>query len=116
MAGRHDNAFFGILSKPGIWIQKLTTKEPEEEMIQVAILSVESVIYGKDYVKAVNDAQGIGKTMEKSTHQDVKDADIEGIVLGDDLESEEDEITSDDASGEEWEQYADEDLTEEEEA
>ncbi len=55
-----SNAFFNILSKPGMWIQKLTTKEPEEEMIQVAIISVEAVLYGKTYVDAVNEAQGIG--------------------------------------------------------
>ena len=47
------------LSKPGLWVQKLTTKEPEEEMIQVAIISVEAVLYGKPYVDAVNEAQGI---------------------------------------------------------
>lgn len=60
LAGRYDNVFFNILSKPGMWIQKLTTKEPEEEMIQVAIISVEAVLYGKTYVDAVNEAQGIG--------------------------------------------------------
>ena len=31
----------------------------EEEMIQVAIISVEAVLYGKPYVDAVNEAQGI---------------------------------------------------------
>lgn len=61
LAGRSDNAFLTILSLPGMWIQKLTTKEPVEEMIQVAIISVESVIYGQAYVDAVNEAQGLGK-------------------------------------------------------
>ena len=60
LAGRNDNAIFNILSKPGMWVQKITTKEPDEEMIQVAIISVEAVLYGKAYVKAVNEAQGIG--------------------------------------------------------
>ena len=59
-AGRSDNVVMNILSKPGMWVQKLTTKTPDEEMIQVAIVSVEAVLYGKDYVKAVNEAQGIG--------------------------------------------------------
>lgn len=60
LAGRTDNAVMNFLSRPGMWIQKLTTKEPEEEMIQVAIISVESVLYGKPYVDAVNQAQGLG--------------------------------------------------------
>lgn len=65
LAGRSDNAIMNILSKPGMWIQRLTTKEPEEEMIQVAIISVESVLYGKPYVDAVNEAQGLGKAAKK---------------------------------------------------
>lgn len=65
LAGRSDNAVMNILSKPGMWIQRLTTKEPEEEMIQVAIISVESVLYGKPYVNAVNEAQGLGKAAKK---------------------------------------------------
>ena len=60
LAGRTDNPVINALSKPGMWIQKLTTKEPTEEMIQVAIISVEAVLYGKPYVDAVNQAQGIG--------------------------------------------------------
>lgn len=59
MAGRSDSAFFNILSRPGMWVQKLTTREPDEEMIQVAIVAVEAVLYGKEYVDAVNEAQGI---------------------------------------------------------
>ncbi len=60
LAGRTDNPVINALSRPGMWIQKLTTKEPAEEMIQVAIISVEAVLYGKPYVDAVNQAQGIG--------------------------------------------------------
>lgn len=59
LAGRNDNPILNALSKPGMWVQKLTTKEPEEEMIQVAIISVEAVLYGQAYVDAVNEAQGI---------------------------------------------------------
>ena len=59
LAGSSENPVVNALSKPGLWVQKLTTKEPEEEMIQVAIISVEAVLYGKPYVDAVNEAQGI---------------------------------------------------------
>ena len=70
LAGRSDNVIMNILSKPGMWIQRLTTKEPDEEMIQVAIISVESVLYGKPYVKAVNDAQGLGKKAKKKVEEE----------------------------------------------
>ncbi|MDE5863020.1 MAG: DUF1385 domain-containing protein [Lachnospiraceae bacterium] len=66
LAGRSDGIVVGILSKPGMWIQNLTTKEPDEEMIQVAIISVEAVLYGADYVNAVNQAQGIGAKQASS--------------------------------------------------
>ncbi len=58
-AGRTDNALMNVLSKPGMWIQQLTTKNPNEEMIQVAIISVEAVLQGQIYADAVNEAQGI---------------------------------------------------------
>ena len=43
-AGRHDNLFTKILSAPGIWSQRLTTKEPTDEMIEVAIAAIREVI------------------------------------------------------------------------
>lgn len=78
LAGRTDNPVINVLSKPGMWIQKLTTKEPAEEMIQVAIISVESVLYGKPYVDAVNQAQGIGVgTSEKASEPEEELLDYE---------------------------------------
>ena len=43
-AGKSDSKIVQILSTPGMWHQKLTTREPEEDMIEVAIQSVESVL------------------------------------------------------------------------
>ena len=43
-AGRHDNAFTRLLSAPGLWMQRLTTKEPDEEQIAVAIASLKCAI------------------------------------------------------------------------
>ena len=43
LAGRSDNALVNILSKPGLWLQNLTTREPDEDMIEVGIASVEAV-------------------------------------------------------------------------
>ncbi|MBQ9945817.1 MAG: DUF1385 domain-containing protein [Clostridia bacterium] len=43
-AGRHDNVFTKILSAPGLWMQRITTKEPTDDMIEVAIASIKAVI------------------------------------------------------------------------
>ena len=43
-SGRHDNWFTRILSAPGMWVQRITTKEPEDDMIEVAIAALEAVI------------------------------------------------------------------------
>lgn len=43
-AGRHENVFVKILSAPGLWMQRLTTKEPEDDMIEVAIAAFKAVI------------------------------------------------------------------------
>lgn len=51
LAGRYDNWFVNALSKPGIWVQHLTTVEPEEEMIEVGIKSVEAVFDWKKFLE-----------------------------------------------------------------
>ncbi len=43
LAGRKENALMNILSRPGMWMQMLTTKEPDDSMMEVAIASVEAV-------------------------------------------------------------------------
>ena len=46
-AGRHDNLFTRILSAPGLWTQRLTTREPDDSMIEVGIRSLELVLPSK---------------------------------------------------------------------
>ena len=41
-AGRHNNLFVRIISAPGLWVQRLTTKEPTDDMIEVAIRSLKA--------------------------------------------------------------------------
>lgn len=43
LAGRSDNWFVNVISLPGLWMQRLTTREPDEGMIEVGIASVEAV-------------------------------------------------------------------------
>lgn len=50
LAGNSENIVLGILSKPGMWLQNLTTKEPEDDMIEVAIQAVEAVFDWKTYI------------------------------------------------------------------
>ncbi|WP_173472796.1 DUF1385 domain-containing protein [Eubacterium ruminantium] len=53
-AGSHENAFARALSQPGFWVQRLTTKEPDKDMCEVAIKSVEAVIDWREYISCVN--------------------------------------------------------------
>ncbi|MDD6058635.1 MAG: DUF1385 domain-containing protein [Clostridiales bacterium] len=63
LAGRSDNALVNFLSRPGMLLQKLTTREPDDEMIEVAIASVEAVFDWRSYVEEIrreglNDVSG----------------------------------------------------------
>lgn len=50
LAGRSDSKIVDFLSRPGMWMQNLTTKEPDDGMIQVAIQAVEAVFDWKAYL------------------------------------------------------------------
>lgn len=49
LAGRSENPIVNLLSKPGLAIQKLTTKEPDDSMIEVAIQAVEAVFDWQEF-------------------------------------------------------------------
>ncbi len=49
-AGRHDSRLVNILSRPGMWMQGLTTTEPDDSMIEVAIAAVETVFDWRAYL------------------------------------------------------------------
>ena len=44
LAGRHDNLFTRIISAPGMWLQRLTVKEPTDDMIECAIAAFKAVV------------------------------------------------------------------------
>ena len=56
LAGRYDNSLVNILSKPGLCLQGLTTKEPDDSMIEVGIAAVEAVFDWKKYLNENFDA------------------------------------------------------------
>ncbi len=60
LAGNSDNKFVELLSKPGMALQRLTTKEPDDTMIEVGIASVEAVFDWKKYL-----AENFGKSYEE---------------------------------------------------
>ncbi len=47
LAGKYDNTFTRILSAPGLWFQRLTTKEPDESQLEIAIAALNGVL--KEY-------------------------------------------------------------------
>ncbi len=51
LAGRTDNWLVRTVSAPGLWLQGLTTKEPDEGMVEVAIKAVEAVFDWKAYLR-----------------------------------------------------------------
>lgn len=51
LAGRSDNVIIQLLSLPGMAIQRMTTKEPDESMVEVAITAVEAVFDWKTYLQ-----------------------------------------------------------------
>lgn len=54
ICGRHDNTLTRIISAPGIWAQRITTKEPSDDMIEVAIKAMKAVIpeNGEDIINS----------------------------------------------------------------
>lgn len=55
LAGRSNSSIICFLSKPGMMLQKLTTSEPDDAMIEVAIRAVEGVFDWKAYVEAIRE-------------------------------------------------------------
>ena len=68
LAGRTDFFLIRMISAPGLWLQRLTTKEPDEDMIEVAIKSVEAVFDWKEFIK-----DSFGYEIEDSDLSDEED-------------------------------------------
>lgn len=77
LAGRSDNAFVRIISAPGMWIQRMTTKEPDKGMAEVAIAAVEAVFDWKKYL-----LENFGYEVDETWMDDGSDGDPEEKVSG----------------------------------
>lgn len=64
-AGRHDNLFVKILAAPGLWMQRITTKEPTDDIIEVGIASLKAAL-------------GEGKTVKTETPKPDSDPPVLG--------------------------------------
>lgn len=53
ICGKHDNAFTRIIAAPGLWAQRITTREPSDDMLEIAIAAITPVIPedGSDIIK-----------------------------------------------------------------
>ncbi|NLK75773.1 MAG: DUF1385 domain-containing protein [Clostridiales bacterium] len=68
LAGKSDNIIINIISKPGLWLQSLTTKEPDDDMIEVAIASVEAVFDWRSFLEL--------ETSDQTSGEDIEDEDL----------------------------------------
>lgn len=71
LAGKYDNILVKIISAPGMWIQRLTTKEPTRDMIEVAIASVEAVFDWKMYLQ-----ENFGYEVEEELAQEEEEDEV----------------------------------------
>ncbi|MDF2801739.1 MAG: hypothetical protein K0S61_1642 [Anaerocolumna sp.] len=68
-AARSNSKVVGIINKPGMWLQGITTKEPDDAMIEVAIKSIEAVFDWKDFLGIDDSIQNDCPMKENSTKQ-----------------------------------------------
>ncbi len=69
LAGKSNNILVRIISAPGLWLQRITTKEPDEKMVEVAIQAVEAVFDWKDFLKEKFDWTEESSTVEAPTEE-----------------------------------------------
>lgn len=71
LAGSSESKVVAVLSKPGLWLQGLTTKEPDDDMIEVAVASVEAVFDWQAYLDE-NFGSKAKKTKKATKEKSVK--------------------------------------------
>ena len=99
LAGKHQNILTRILSAPGIWAQRITTKEPTDDMLEVAIISLKCALRDQypEFMEFYNERPWEPKT-ECTDGEEAKtegDADSEGSRATEAVSSENAEANSD---------------------
>ena len=83
LAGRSDNILVRIVSAPGMFLQRLTTKEPDEDMVEVAMKSVEAVFDWKAYLNETFGYEVDDSWLVDEPTEDVKEEETEDVVEAD---------------------------------
>lgn len=91
-AGGHDNKIVNVISKPGLMLQSLTTAEPDDDMIEVAIASVEAVFDWKEFIAHIDDEDTEEEVQESSKEVVDEDAEETNEVETDEEDTDVDEI------------------------
>ena len=110
LAGRSNNILVRMISAPGLWLQKLTTKEPDEDMIEVAIAAIEAVFDWKAYFKSefdydVDVAFEVAENSKRISEELEEDADT-------DADTEDASVTKEDLAAAEVDEAAEADSPE----
>ncbi len=58
-AGCHDNLFVKIVSAPGLWMQRITTNEPTDDIIEVGIAALKGALYGVEETEEISDSEEV---------------------------------------------------------
>lgn len=71
-AGKHDNIITKILSAPGLWMQRITTREPDDSIIEVAIVSLKTALIEEfpDFEVPFEEGYDINGKIEENTKTD----------------------------------------------
>ena len=71
IAGKHDNVITRIISAPGMWVQKITTKEPTLDMLEVAIVSTKCALRDEfpEFMEFWNERGWETKAEEETTEE-----------------------------------------------
>lgn len=77
LGGRYNNTVINIISAPGMWLQRLTTKEPDDSMIEVAIASVEAVFDWRAFLEGSKPKK---KKAKKNAHEKKQQAENKQTV------------------------------------
>lgn len=70
LAGKHDGWIIKLISAPGLWIQRMTTREPDMEMLEVAIASVEGVLDWQSYQETLREEEAQKKAKLGGFYED----------------------------------------------
>ena len=117
LAGKHDNILTRIISAPGMWVQRITTKEPTPDMLEIAIISIKCALRDDfpEFMEFYNNREWEKKTEEgddeavtaqtKSHAENAVETDIEATIEAtEETDTEATKIAEDEKTAEDGEQ------------